>query len=121
MMRFKFHIIGRVDGICNIETFNLKSHDTFGGFALQTKVSWSKNVVEERDCPDQLLLGANDTDFCVLLGLACYIESRLSVTSENPRFLFGERDDEDEPDRMNQLYCGALRRAWRDPEFVRIL
>jgi len=79
MMKMQFHIIGRTDDITNLETNDLRHHDRFGDFALQTKVSWSKNVREERDCPDQLLLGAMDTDFCVLLALACFLESRLTT------------------------------------------
>jgi hypothetical protein len=31
--------------------------------------------MEERDCPDQTLLGSNNTDFCVLLALAYWLES----------------------------------------------
>jgi hypothetical protein len=63
MMKFQFHIIARTDDITNLETGDLRSHNKFGVFALQTKVSWSKNVMEERFCPDQILLGAADTDF----------------------------------------------------------
>jgi hypothetical protein len=66
MLKTQFHII------------DLRSHDNFGDFALQTKVSWSKNVMEERECPDQILIGAADTDFCVLLGLVCCMESRMT-------------------------------------------
>ena len=29
---------------------------------------WSKNVQEERDAPDQILLGAMDLCYCVLVG-----------------------------------------------------
>jgi hypothetical protein len=77
MLKFQFHIIGRSDDICNLlETKDLISHDKFGDFALSTKVSWSKNVMEECDCPGQIRLGLNDTDFCVLLALAaCWLES----------------------------------------------
>ena len=121
MLKSQFHIIGRADDICNVETADLRSHDTFRDFALQTKVSWSKNVMEERDCPDQILLGAQDTDFCVLLGLACYLESRFTLGLGDPRFLFGERADDDEPDRINGTYCRLLRNVWGDEEFLELL
>jgi hypothetical protein len=101
MLKFQFHIIARTNDITNLETNGLRSHDTFGEFALQTKVSWSKNVMEERTCPDQLLIGAADTNFCILLALACYLESRLT-TNRNGRYLFGDRDNEFEPDRANK-------------------
>jgi hypothetical protein len=82
MMKFQFHIVGRADDICHVETRDLRSHEKFSAFALQTKVSWSKNVMEERDCPDQILLGSNDTDFCVLLALSCYLEWKRRSTKD---------------------------------------
>jgi hypothetical protein len=120
MLKFQFHIIARTDDITNLETNDLRSHVTFGTFALQTKVSWSKNVMEERECPDQILVGAADTDFCVILALSCYLESRLTAHQQG-RFLFGDRDNDEEPDRINSRYCGALRKCWKNPEFVELL
>jgi hypothetical protein len=76
--------------------------------------------MEERACPDQLLIGAADTDFCILLALACYLESRLT-TNRNGRYLFGDRDDEFEPDRANERYCRTLRQCWSDPEFLELM
>ena len=81
MKKLQFHIIGRADDVSNLETADLREHDKFKNFCLQTKVSWSKNVLEERECPDQILLGAMDVDFCVLLALGCYLETRFLPTS----------------------------------------
>jgi hypothetical protein len=120
MIKFQFHIIGRTDDLTNLETNDLRSHPLFGTFALQTKVSWSKNVMEERSCPDQILIGAADTDFCVLLALGCYLESRLTAHQQG-RFLFGDRDTDTEPDRMNDRYCSILRNCWKDPEFQELV
>ena len=36
---------------------------------------WSKNVLEERHCPSQIILGASDPDFCALLNVGLYLES----------------------------------------------
>lgn len=72
MKNFQFRIICQADDITNLETNDLRSHSTFGNFALETRVSWSKNA--ERVCADQIMLGANDTDFCVLLlATACLL------------------------------------------------
>ena len=76
------------------------------------KVTWSKNVRDERDCPEQILLGADDTDLCVLLGLACYLESRLSP-GEQCHFLFGSTNDNMETDRVNMWYSRTLREVWK--------
>jgi hypothetical protein len=66
MFKFQFHIIARTDDITNLETGDILSHDKFGVFALQSKVSWSKNVMDEHSCPDQILSGAAVTYFCIL-------------------------------------------------------
>jgi hypothetical protein len=116
MMRFQFHIIGRTDDISHLETKDLSSHPQFP-FCLKTKVSWSKNVMEERECPPQILIGANDSAFCLLLSLGCYIESRLTEGLQS-RFLFGESDHDDEPQRVNHYYQRRIRAAWTNPEFV---
>lgn len=121
MKKLQFNLIGRTDDICNIETKDLRGHDRYPNMCLQTKVSWSKNVLEERTCPDQIIIGAMDTDFCVLLALSCYLESKFTINIGHPRFLFGERPDEEEPDRMNGRYQMLLRSLWNNDEFQEIL
>ena len=111
MKKFQFHIIGRADDISNIETADIRKSEKFPDMCAQTKVSWSKNVQEERDCPDQILIGANDPEFCVLLALACYLECRfVDVQLHGPdrRNLFAKRDDDDEPTRINEQYRKTL-------------
>ena len=125
MKKFQFHIIARADDLSNLETADLREHEKFKTFALQTKVSWLKNVLEERDCPDQILLGANDPDFSVILGLACYLESRFATQQEprgiGTRYLFGEGDQDDEPLRINERYQRTLRENWKHPEMRELL
>lgn len=125
MAKLQFHIIARGDDISNIETSDLREHEMYGDFSLQTKVSWSKNVLEERDCPDQILIGANDPDFCVQLALACYLETRFSSHCEagsvDARFLFGEGGEDDEPIRTKEHYHNTLKKVWKDPEFQQLL
>jgi len=120
MMKTQFHLIGRTDDVTNMETKHLRSHNKFRDFALQTKVSWSKNVLEERGCPDQIMLGCADPDFCILLALACWIETRLTENHGDAKFLFGHHNDEHEPDRINGWYGRTLKNAWKDPEFQEI-
>lgn len=56
---FQFHMIGRIDDSCRFVMKELYAHDSFD-FALRGRMCWSKNVMEERDCPTQIILGAND-------------------------------------------------------------
>ena len=120
MLILQFHLIGRTDDICHLETKDIREHEEFPDFTLQTKVAWSKNINEERDCPDQIILGANDPDFCALLSLAGYLEGRFTEQWGTPCFLFGERESDDEPLRMNDNYMNALKRVWKKREFQRI-
>ena len=74
---WQYHLIGRVDDCCNFKLRDPRGHPTFD-FALKTKVRWSKNVHEERRCPDQILLASMDTKTCVIFNLAIYLEEFLS-------------------------------------------
>jgi hypothetical protein len=44
---------------------------------LKTKLNWSKNVRDERDAPWQIILGAMDTTYCVLVSTAIWLEMNL--------------------------------------------
>ena len=37
-------------------------------------MGWSKNITEERESPEQVLLGAMDPNYCVLLALAIHLK-----------------------------------------------
>jgi hypothetical protein len=82
-------------------------------------VSWSKNVLDERRCPDQLLLGAEDSDFCVLIALGCYLESH--VTRLGRKYLFGENNGDTEPKRLGGKYYRILKACWRNEDFQELL
>ena len=70
---FQFHLIARIDDTCQFMMNELVVHDLFP-FALRGRMRWSKNVLEERHCPSQIILGSNDPDFCVLLNVGVYLE-----------------------------------------------
>ena len=54
------------------------------------QMCWSKNINEERDAPKQILLGAMNPKYCVLLKLGCYLEHWTgSNTNDFTKFLFG--------------------------------
>jgi hypothetical protein len=80
-MCFQFHLIVRIDCVCQFQGDNLKPHDRFPLQALKVKLYWSKNMLEERDAPGQTILGAIDSSFCVLLNLALWLELSCHRTS----------------------------------------
>jgi hypothetical protein len=73
-MCFQFHLIARIDCVCQLQRSNLKSHERFTLQALKVKFNWSKNVLEEQDAPWQTVLGSIDSTFCVLLNLSLWLE-----------------------------------------------
>ena len=70
---FQFHMIGRLDDVAHFSHTDLTPHAKFD-FALKSKMCWSKNVLEERSAPSQIVLGARDSSFCTLLGVAVHFE-----------------------------------------------
>ena len=96
-VRTQFHMISRGDCAHHIQTQNFSQHPRFD-FACQTKLNWSKNVRDERDCPFQIVLGAMNSAFCMLLSLAIYLEIRFSTFGYDSKFLFTEDYSADLPD-----------------------
>ncbi|KAA8497596.1 hypothetical protein FVE85_5181 [Porphyridium purpureum] len=77
--RLQFHLIARRDDTCRAFKCNLLQHERFK-FALTMKLAWSKNVLEERDCPRQILLASEQ--HCVFVALALFLETNTDNTNE---------------------------------------
>jgi hypothetical protein len=123
MMKFQYHLITRSDDLGHFKIKDLHCHSDprFCSFALQMKVFWSKNVLEERDCPDQILLGSMDSTYCLLLALAIYLESWFtSADGLRSVFLFSEDDNEETaPNRTKISYATTLRtHIFSNPVFL---
>ena len=103
MALWQYHLIGRIDDVVHFRMDDLKAHTRFS-FAMQTKVRWSKNVLEERrSCPDQILLGATDPVFCILANLGLYLESYL-CNFPNSTYLFISHGTNTAPKNLIQTY-----------------
>eukprot|EP00957_Ditylum_brightwellii_P162640 12384492-Ditylum_brightwellii.AAC.1 len=68
--------MARVDDVGNFKMEDLTASVDYP-FTLQSKMCWSKNVLEERDAPEQVIFGANNPNFCAILGLAIHLEHGL--------------------------------------------
>ena len=107
-LKFQFSMIGRVDDTCHFKEEDLKPNPQFPQFTLLARMRWSKNVMEERDAPDQLLLGANDPKYCVLFGFALYLEVWYEQGSGlNSPYIFGGNDN---PKNTKSLVYHTLKR-----------
>ena len=72
-IKFQAHLIARNDCTSKVFKSKLKRSIQHPDF-LTVQMSWSKNVSEERDCPNQILLGSMNRKWCVLLSLSFFLE-----------------------------------------------
>jgi len=116
--RFQVHLIARVDDVSKIFVADLRPHLRFH-FALVTKLCWSKNVMDERDCPNQIILGAKDRRYCVLLGLAIHLETWIaSGAGAECSFVFGIRGNENTNATKDNV-ANYLKSIFNNPQFVK--
>jgi hypothetical protein len=73
LFKFEYNLIARIDDSTQFLMENLTANPDFN-FTLRSKLNWSKNVNEERDAPNQILIGSMNPLYCVLLGLAVFLE-----------------------------------------------
>jgi hypothetical protein len=117
-IKFMIHVIGRPDDTAELEWDIVHVNAEFP-FALLVKLCWSKNMLEERESPEQILMGAMDSLFCLLLALATYlelwIESGLGHTNDH---VFGLEGDI--PDNAKDCISGRLKKdIFDNPNFVK--
>jgi len=118
--RFQVHLIARVDDVSKVYVMDIRPHPQFN-FALVTKLCWSKNVMDERDCPDQIVLGAKERWYCVLIGLAVHLETWIASSSgvQCP-FVFGMRGSEDTQATKDNVATYLTDHVLNNPHFVRM-
>ena len=91
MFEFQFCLIAWIDDMAHMFKGSIKPCPQFPEFALSTRLCWSKNVHEERQAPKQIVLGAMNPMYCVLIALSIYLE--VYIASGEGRLgvcLFGE-------------------------------
>ena len=124
MCVLQFHIIARGDDVCHLKLKQLEPHPTYD-FALLLMVTWSKSIIDERQCPPQILLGALDPAFCVLLHLSLHVENWIArgnaCAGKEGAFLFTADSDEIRgPANMNKTYRNVMKKVYQCAEFVAI-
>lgn len=59
LCKLQFCMIGRiVDDMCHFQESDLKPNPLLPSHSLTARIHWSKNVMEERDAPDQIIFGS---------------------------------------------------------------
>ena len=88
ILKFQVHLIARVDDAAHVLMNKIQTHGMFD-YALRVRLRWTKNCLEERDAPEQIILGASDQDFCVLTSLSIHLQYLLEfLNGENSDYLF---------------------------------
>ncbi|KAL8019420.1 putative DNA breaking-rejoining enzyme, catalytic core, integrase-like, catalytic domain superfamily [Plasmopara halstedii] len=85
----QWHLITRIDDMMKLRFDNLAPNIQHSG-TLQCQMRWSKNISEERDAPEQILLGSMDPSICPLLNFAVYHE--VNAHAPQSAFCFGNPD-----------------------------
>ncbi|KAL8008308.1 hypothetical protein Plhal703r1_c02g0009601 [Plasmopara halstedii] len=85
----QWHLITRIDDMMKLRFDNLAPNIQHSG-TLQCQMRWSKNISEERDAPEQILLGRMDPSICPLLNFAVYLE--VNAHAPQSAFCFGNPD-----------------------------
>ena len=95
MLCYQFAMIGRLDDCTQVLAENFQCHDQFPTYALKSKMTWSKNVMDERDAPWQILLGSLLTIYCVFVNVGIWLEIQLEKTpgAHLSPYLFSFSDD----------------------------
>eukprot|EP00957_Ditylum_brightwellii_P057958 4394556-Ditylum_brightwellii.AAC.1 len=73
IFKFQFHLITHLDDTCHVKRENFKHCFQFP-FVLLVQICWLKNIKDEQDVPEQIILSAMDAHYCVLLVLSAYLE-----------------------------------------------
>jgi hypothetical protein len=80
MAKFQLHLIARIDDTAHVKCNDLSVHPNFD-FALSIRLRWTKNCMEERDAPEQIIIGSMDSEFCLIAALSIYIQYVLEFTN----------------------------------------
>ena len=89
-----YHLVGRVDDVANAKMDAPKVYNVYPSLLLQTAVavSWSNNVRDERQFPDQILMGSMNDFYCLFITLALRLE-RFLAQNPNATYLFMAQED----------------------------
>lgn len=86
--KYQYNMIARVDDTAKLRRETLQVLNEYPEFGILTRLNWGKNVMEERDAPNQVLFGSFDCRYCPLIGLATWLEYNLTIHPEANEFVF---------------------------------
>jgi hypothetical protein len=97
VLRLQWQLIGRIDDMMKLKIDRISTNPSHAGTG-NTKIEWSKNITEERDVAEQILLASHTPKMCALLALGVYVETlgrfdASHITNADPLFVDSENGD----------------------------
>jgi hypothetical protein len=80
VIALQWHLIARIDDMMKFAFSNLTANIQHS-FTMLAKLRWSKNIGEERDAPEQIMMGSMCSLICPILNLGIYLESNTPHTN----------------------------------------
>ena len=79
-----------IDDSYKLLSQNLKENQQHPRYSVLIRLCWSKNINEEQDYPDHILIGVQNMSYCILIVLLTLLELFISKEhTENTDFAFG--------------------------------
>ena len=126
MACLQMHLIARGDDTAHMKKEVLKQSLQFEEY-LTAKINWSKNVQDNSECPDHIILPSKDSRTCVYLTLSIWLEEWCSKgTGHRSQWLFidGEttcdsplKEQDKEVTLGKKKYTSAVKKAIEGPNF----
>jgi hypothetical protein len=108
MAKFQLHLIARIDDTAHVKAEDFKEHHQFD-FALCVRLRWTKNCMEERDAPMQIILASMDPNYCLIIALSIYLQFAYEFTNAaQSEFLFC--DSGEDPIAVKKQFSSLLLR-----------
>ena len=110
-----------IDEFSKLLDENLKENQQHSRYSIISRFFWSKHVNEERDAPDQILLGAQKTSECILIVLSTWLEFFISKGhTENTYFAFG-MNGQNYPILIKEKAADFMEKIINDDNFITII
>lgn len=119
MYLWQYSLIGRIDDAAQTKVTAIKPSSRFP-FALQCQLTWSKNILEERQAPFQILFASMQSDMCLFIALAVHLENWIHLNGGvlPSEYLFVIGGDGNNPNSSKAAARDKLNKILRNPLFI---
>ena len=90
-LAFMYNMIARLDDTAKFRAPDLQPFNQFKDYGVTAKLCWTKNCLEERDPPTQVLFGARNWRYCVLSLISTWLEHHFEMNPEANEYFFGAK------------------------------